>query len=894
MRQHNPNPMPTFSNVHAELDNHELHPPRDFSLADNDTFLAKNPLGDIEWFDTYWQRPILDFANAALPPLTLTHGDRYILSGYPSDMDTSIDYSIDGSIDMDTSMDSTAISTDPTDGGYVHPTWGDAKIGDIVEYYRLDNKSQPVYDWRAVAPQTGYQVFNLVDQAIYHYSSNNWKKLDDAGAVQFTATHAALLALSTSGQLTPGARYLLAERNIILTAVSTSALSIEGDYTCALPAHGYIELVAGAAGSVDSIIINGQELLSVPIAFDTDLLQTAASVADAIATATNNQHYRTVSIGKRIYIAYINPLGALYNGVAIEVLATGITAQSHPFANGRDVGEYWFKVKYNLDDDWIAEMADNQGNVVRCTQSVVDHFGINPYDLFPWAYPNVFGNLVEDAMFIGFPSGEVSHNQFYDKSIVTLNLPTNGIFKQNVFQQQSILLLSSVGGQFAKNTLYFTFMDFDSQSLSDILDNAMSTCTMVGRSITTGTIGGNTFANTSIELNGANAVSLSLNQISSSDLFFNNAQLQFSNNQMLNVTVNGNNAHFEMNENICKNCLIDITNADNNYRVTGNTITDNAVLTLQGAEGSFNYNLVGPTLLQGNNSQTDFTNNTLKHYCTLNLTNYEGTSFNENQIDGSDINFSSSNGSFSRNTVHHSNVNLYQHNNDCVQNEFWFADITSENSNSHINNNRIDRSTVKLSNTNAEFSGNVATYYSTYDLDEFLGGRFTLNKIDNGSELLTKGSTVDYGGIVVQEDTILDVRYRSTLLYDCQFALPVGTIRLLQSHVSGRYYKGSSNLEAEVTIDSSGVLDLGILDAAFSGILWINNTATLNEIRSTTHSPGTIILRPKVGQTLTLNASSINYKFASGIVSQPIDGSLGGFTVMRNINPLVITELFAG
>jgi hypothetical protein len=892
--------MPTFSNVHAELENNELHPPRDFSLAENDTLLSKNPLGDIQWQDTYWQRPVLGFADATFPPLTLQQGDRYILFGNASVgstvVDTSIDTSVDTIIWMDTSMDSTGIVVYPEPETTVHPAWGDVAVGEIVEYFKTNGQGQSVFEWRAVTPKSGYQIFNLADRQTYYFSGTTWlKQTAQPTLPQVAATYAELTVMIATAALEPWQRYLIVDRDIILTANSASAFSIEGDYTQALPAHGYLQLTSGTAGSIDGISINGEQLLTAPIAFDSNLIETAALVADAINDGTSVHGFSAINIGAFIYLTDAEGRGAVLNGIAIVVAATGIGVNASPLAMGANKGEHWFKVKYRFADDWIAEMADSKGNVVSCEPELIDLVGINPYQAFPWAYDAVTGNTVTDSVFVAYPNGGViNNNTFSGRTFMVCSLTETDTIAENKIGNQCFVKLTTSGDcSFVDNAISLSGFDLQMAS-GEITSNKIIASNLVGQNFDCTALSLNHLNGVNLFLSNATINSLAQNTLVDGEYLLSGATVTMNKNNLSTTDVAATGATFQLSENQITGTVLDISEAAAGFIFSHNHISGVTEIELQRAEGQFAYNVIANSQLHANDTNVYFLNNQINNQSDLTLTNYTGGQFFGNTLSATTLDLTDSTGEFTRNKVHNSIVTMQRHSGDCNQNVFAESTITSNDSGSDIDNNNIDKSTVKLSNTNGHFSSNHASFYSTYDLDGYLGAGITINKIDSGSQLIANNYTSTIGGVIIGEDTKLDVSNQSNLLYDCFFKIPSKTIFLTENQVSRYYNFNESTLESSLSIDSSGVLDLGTVDAAYSGSIWINNTETLDEIHGLSHSPRTITLRPVASQTLSLSASSSQIKFASGIVNQPIDGSNGGFVVFKNGASLVVTQLYPG
>lgn len=89
-------------------------------------------------------------------------------------------------------------------------------------------------------------------------------------------------------------------------------------------ATGTVTLDTGAAGSVDSITVNGVEIMSGAEAFDTNLNTTATNVASNITANTSVPDYNASATGAVITITAVT-LGVSVNTFAVVSTATTIT-----------------------------------------------------------------------------------------------------------------------------------------------------------------------------------------------------------------------------------------------------------------------------------------------------------------------------------------------------------------------------------------------------------------------------------------------------------------------------------------------------------------------------------------------------------------------------------------
>jgi hypothetical protein len=110
------------------------------------------------------------------------------------------------------------------------------------------------------------------------------------------------------------------------TIDATGNSSIVTDRTPAnVAATAIVTLTGGAAGSVDTITVNGVNIMSAPVAFTTNLATTATAVAANINAHTSSPEYTAAAVGAVITISAAVGAGSDPNGYAVLVTATTIT-----------------------------------------------------------------------------------------------------------------------------------------------------------------------------------------------------------------------------------------------------------------------------------------------------------------------------------------------------------------------------------------------------------------------------------------------------------------------------------------------------------------------------------------------------------------------------------------
>ena len=116
-----------------------------------------------------------------------------------------------------------------------------------------------------------------------------------------------------------------------------------------------VTLTGGAAGSVDSIEINGVEIMSAPVAFTTDLSTTATAVAANITAFASTPNYTAAAVGAVITIT-ASVTGSASNGEVV-VAATTITTTNTDMTNGSDA------LTSNADNMWMFDYQyESSGN----------------------------------------------------------------------------------------------------------------------------------------------------------------------------------------------------------------------------------------------------------------------------------------------------------------------------------------------------------------------------------------------------------------------------------------------------------------------------------------------------------------------------------------------------
>jgi hypothetical protein len=116
----------------------------------------------------------------------------------------------------------------------------------------------------------------------------------------------------------------------------TGNSSIVTDRTpAAVQATGSVTLVSGGAGSVDTIKVDGIDIMSGSVSYTTSLAATATAVAANITAYTSSPNYSAVAVGTKINIT-ATVAGSAPNGLAVVATATTITTSKEDMSGGSD------------------------------------------------------------------------------------------------------------------------------------------------------------------------------------------------------------------------------------------------------------------------------------------------------------------------------------------------------------------------------------------------------------------------------------------------------------------------------------------------------------------------------------------------------------------------------
>lgn len=867
--------MPQFSNIHALLDNEELHPPRDFSLANNNTKLGKDPMGQLVWMEEYWQRPVKGLVDYTELPSTPTHGDRYVIV-------TTGSTAIDSTAIDTTAIDSTALGSTAIDVSILPD---DLQWNDIVQYFSTDNDGNTVDQWVGVSPKKGYRLHDTASNALYHYTGSHWMKDKQQGSGQVAMaqeykTRQQLLDLKALDKLEPGVRYYITDKDIILTAVSGSELSIDGDHTRSLSAFSYFDFYdLWTSGSITSVTANGVEILDNVVSFDTDIYESVIQLSDAINDHLDFVGYWILDAGTRAI--FINAPEEGRSILDVTVTINGSTFDGDQFFYGHDVGELWFKVRYDIENDHLYEMSDQRGNVVRYDPEKPIIGDIDPYFVFPWGHANVTNNTVNNGALIAYSATGVISNNIVDYGLFRADgysgqgiehnkvlygsqlqaMMAEGLVIMNTVELWSALFLNGTKGHAGVNHIYNGFINATGSYLkgvgintvrdtqlnlenygdnSEVVYNTFASCNMIDLVNSKGHIKHCQFKDSDVL--GANGMlDLIHTHVVESELNYNGSlpgsELRHARIERQS-TIDMSNAKLRIHKSDIESSTINAQGADVMIEVC--TIKAYSVLDMTNATiSSFSYNDLNNTDWTLADANTIIERNHVD-FSTIDCTSYKGTEFRENRVVSSSVELVGS----------HSAV---------YGNDIYKGELYCNNASGGIIHNKLSYSAIVANN--------------------FVGVKLIHSEVFGLSELNISSATSEFGALRILDKTVLDASGTISPIYDLELKLTESTIVLMDTIISKTIKRSYSDREFYYDVNiSGGLLDFNKDEALFSGVVNCISSGVINTITNAQYAPEVIKIKVLSPNFVTIDSTTAtNIVLPNGIVSVSLDGSKGDF-----------------
>ena len=271
---------------------------------------------------------------------------------------------------------------------------------------------------------------NENNEIIYTTNINGSIKLINAISV----TKAQLLTLITNSSLLINNLYSITDSfhggNIVVSTLSNNTIDNNAIWVrpTTLCAFGIIGLTSGASGSVNTLTVNGVNIMTAAVNYATSLTNTATLVANNINANSATSGYRAVSIANGYIVIASTTAGTTKNGYVISGTATTITlGNSNPLANGVNSTSQILNVIYDYSTDRINQCSDSYENILICEKG----YAGDPFQEFPWSDTRFYNNRINSINF--------KNNFFYDpgsKFMGNICL-TNSSFNTNFISQGS-------------------------------------------------------------------------------------------------------------------------------------------------------------------------------------------------------------------------------------------------------------------------------------------------------------------------------------------------------------------------------------------------------------------------------------------------------------------------
>jgi hypothetical protein len=173
-----------------------------------------------------------------------------------------------------------------------------------------------------------------------------------------------------------------------------------------LKAFGIIA-INGTSGSVNTLTVNGSNIMTASVPYATSLTQTGINLATNINANSGVSGYRAVPITNGHIVIEATTASTTQNGYVISGTATTLTFSSaKPLKKGQNPTPIRLNVIYDLSTDLISYCQDDFNNIISYKGINNNHF-----NNFPWGYPK------DPSGYSYFAYNYIESDKFYDNFI---------------------------------------------------------------------------------------------------------------------------------------------------------------------------------------------------------------------------------------------------------------------------------------------------------------------------------------------------------------------------------------------------------------------------------------------------------------------------------------------
>lgn len=373
-----------------------------------------------------------------------------------------------------------------------------------------------------------------------------------------TITVSALQALITANTVVPNTVYTITnpQQGGTIQVIGTTSNTVSSNATWLrptnLPSFGWIRLTAGSSGSVNTITVNGVNIMTAGVNYTTSLSNTATLVVANINANTGVSGWKAINILDTI-VLIANTATTTLNSLTVSGTATSITLGNiQNTIGGVNSTIQSLSAIYDIASDRIRSCTDGiKNNKMSISETYRATLAFDPFDEFRWGDDAFVNCTIDDGYF--------RNNYFVSaSSVISTYVTKRGSIESNIGSTTTSISYSSVEGDNGK-----------------ILNNLLlGTSSNINRVQTRCQITGNIFTGTGATTLIGDAVLLSTSP----------------NSGILNNTLSGNNAFIRyifMSENTTacniSNNILSVSSAQinsihmigRNHTINNNTLSGN-------------------------------------------------------------------------------------------------------------------------------------------------------------------------------------------------------------------------------------------------------------------------------------------------------------------------------